>query len=259
MKFICTSHHAPDCTTTQCCWQLPRDPKGQWSGLPTAPWWDAVHTERHSTGQTMFFLPSWDASDARNWNSGTSTFPNQGIQEGNKYQRAKAEQSQAPAKTFQAFPKLTPIIPPIIHKALCIIGKEDINKNSMFYEKTYTHTHTHIYPHTFHMQSSLFFKNTYSLGAEEFDGRIHQFQHGTELQEILPQVPLISVCDYHTQSHMQENNPLQDRALIWKERKAQSHGWMVLSEPVSVPSSSSPFLIWDLGSLICTDVYEVSL
>jgi len=82
----------------------------------------------------------------------------------------------------------------------------------MFYEKTYTHTH--IYPHTFHMQSSLFFKNTYSLGAEEFDGRIHQFQHGTELQEILPQVPLISVCDYHTQSHMQENNPLQDRALI---------------------------------------------
>lgn len=147
MKFICTSHHAPDCTTTQCCWQLPRDPKGQWSGLPTAPWWDAVHTERHSTGQTMFFLPSWDASDARNWNSGTSTFPNQGIQEGNKYQRAKAEQSQAPAKTFQAFPKLTPIIPPIIHKALCIIGKEDINKNSMFYEKTYTHTHIYIHIH----------------------------------------------------------------------------------------------------------------
>lgn len=63
--------------------------------------------------------------------------------------------------------------------------------------------------------------------------RIHQFQHGSELQEIRPQVPLIWVCDYLTPSHMQENNPLQDRALMWKERTAQSHSWVVISEPIS--------------------------
>lgn len=61
------------------------------------------------------------------------------------------EQKQSSLKHLQKHSKhflnSPPIIPPIIHKALCIIGKEDINKNSMFYEKTYTHTHIYIHIH----------------------------------------------------------------------------------------------------------------
>lgn len=69
---------------------------------------------------------------------------------------------------------------------------------------------------------------------EELDRNIRQFQQGTELWEIWPQVPLIyPVCDYLPPSHMQENNPLQHRALMWKERKAPSHSWMVRAEPIS--------------------------
>lgn len=108
----------------------------------------------------------------------------------------------------------------------------------------------------------LFFSNThiYSLGMEELDRNIHQFKQGTELWEIWPQVPLIyPVGDYLPPSHMQENNPLQYRALMWKERKAQSHSWMVKAEPISALFFSLLLLTWDQGSLICIDVYEVSL
>lgn len=76
---------------------------------------------------------------------------------------------------------------------------------------------------------------------EELDRNIHQFQQGTELWEIGPQVTLIyPVCDYLPPSHMQENNPLQHRALMWKERKAQSHSWMVRAEPISAIFFSLP-------------------
>lgn len=96
---------------------------------------------------------------------------------------------------------------------------------------------------------------------EELDRNTHQFHQGAELWEIWPQVPLIHpVCDYLPPSHMQENNPQQHRALMWKERKAQSHSWMLRAEPISAFFFSPLLLLtWDQGSLICIDVYEVSL